>query len=89
MSDDSFAVTVDEPRDAVSREWELFVREDGEDPLTHAGSVSAPSAEIAREQARKLFDWTAEALWLCPAEAVERWQTTDASSVAVAGVDDA
>lgn len=85
MSDESLAVTVDEPRDAVSREWELFVREGAEAPLTHAGSVSAPSAEIAREQARQLFEWTAEALWLCPAEAVERVQTDEVSAVATAG----
>ena len=85
MSDDSLSVTVDEPRDAVSREWELFVRESPEEPLTHAGSVSAPSADIAREQATQLFEWTAEALWLCPADEVERVQTDEAAAVASAG----
>jgi len=85
MSDDSLSVTVDEPRDAVSREWELFVREGPDDALTHAGSVSAPSADIAREQARQLFEWTAEALWLCPADEVERIQTEAVATVASAG----
>jgi len=84
MLDDSLAVTVDEPRDAVTREWELFVREDADGPLTHAGSVSAPSADIAREQAAQLFEWTAETLWLCPSEEVERVQTDAVSTVASA-----
>jgi len=87
MPDDSLSVTVDEPRDAVTSEWELFVRESPDDALTHAGSVSAPSADIAREQATQLFEWSAEALWLCPADAVERVQTTAAATVASAGED--
>jgi|GEM_PF-1284484 len=61
------------PRGDVTREWELFVREESGDPLTHAGSVSAPSAEIAREQAERLFGWTAETLWLCPADETRRF----------------
>ncbi|QGA82361.1 Htur_1727 family rSAM-partnered candidate RiPP [Halomicrobium sp. LC1Hm] len=89
MPDDPLSVTVDEPREAVTREWELFVRESPEDALTHAGSVSAPSADIAREQARQLFEWTAGALWLCPADEVERVQTEAASPVAATEVDEA
>lgn len=89
MSDDSLGVTVDEPRDAVSREWELFVREDADAPLTHAGSVSAPSVAIAREQAQQLFAFSAEALWLCPADDVERYQTEQSSAVATAVEEDA
>ncbi|MFC6975992.1 Htur_1727 family rSAM-partnered candidate RiPP [Halomicroarcula sp. GCM10025709] len=65
---------VDAPRGATSREWEVFVREAAADPLTHAGSVSAPSAEIAREQAEKLFGHAAAALWLCPADETRRFQ---------------
>jgi rSAM-partnered protein len=65
--------TVDAPRGDVTREWELFVRESTGDPLLHAGSVSAPSAEIAREQAERLFGWTAETLWLCPADETRRF----------------
>ncbi|WP_049930772.1 Htur_1727 family rSAM-partnered candidate RiPP [Halosimplex carlsbadense] len=64
---------VDAPRGDVTREWELFVRETTGDPLTHTGSVSAPSAEIAREQAERLFGWTAETLWLCPADETRRF----------------
>ncbi len=37
----------------------MFVREDTADPLTHVGSVSAPSVDIAREQAASLFARTA------------------------------
>ena len=65
--------SVDAPRGDVTREWELFVRADTGDPLRHAGSVSAPSAEIAREQAAKLFGWRAEAMWLCPADETHRF----------------
>jgi rSAM-partnered protein len=75
MSDKPLSVAVDEPRDAVTREWEVFVRQADSAPLTHVGSVSAPSPAIAREQAERLFDWTATVLWLCPADEVERVQT--------------
>jgi len=71
--DAALEAAVDAPRGDVSREWELFVRESTDDPLTHAGSVSAPSAEIAREQAEWLFGWTAETLWLCPADETRRF----------------
>ncbi|MBX0324645.1 Htur_1727 family rSAM-partnered candidate RiPP [Halomicroarcula sp. F13] len=65
---------VDAPRGATSREWEVFCREASADPLTHVGSVSAPSADIAREQATRLFAHAAEALWLCPADETVRVQ---------------
>ncbi|WP_436911576.1 Htur_1727 family rSAM-partnered candidate RiPP [Halosimplex marinum] len=71
--DGALDATVDAPRGDVTREWELFVREESGDPLTHAGSVSAPSAEIAREQAARLFGWSAETLWLCPADETRRF----------------
>jgi rSAM-partnered protein len=71
--DGALDATVDAPRGDVTREWELFVREESGDPLTHAGSVSAPSAEIAREQAQRLFGWSAETLWLCPADETRRF----------------
>jgi rSAM-partnered protein len=72
-SDASLDGTIDAPRGDVTREWELFVRETTGDPLTHAGSVSAPSAEIAQEQAERLFGWSAETLWLCPADETRRF----------------
>jgi rSAM-partnered protein len=64
--------TVEAPRGATSREWEVFCRETNADPLTHVGSVSAPSAAIAREQATQLFGHAAETLWLCPADETVR-----------------
>ncbi|WP_415381297.1 Htur_1727 family rSAM-partnered candidate RiPP [Halosimplex sp. TS25] len=65
--------SVDAPRGDVTREWELFVCEEPGESLRHAGSVSAPSADVAREQAAQLFGWTAEALWLCPADETRRF----------------
>lgn len=64
-----------EPRRArteAGREWELFVREEATGPLRHVGSVSARTAGVAREQAESLFGWTAESMWLCPADEVRR-----------------
>jgi len=68
---------VDEPRAEETREWELFVRESSEESLRHAGSVSAPSAAIAREQATTLFGFAAETLWLCPADETVRLVAED------------
>ncbi|WP_254547000.1 Htur_1727 family rSAM-partnered candidate RiPP [Halomarina pelagica] len=63
------------PRGAVEDAWEVFVRERESDPLRHVGSVSAPTARIAYEQATRLFAWYATDVWLCPAEAVRRYST--------------
>lgn len=68
---------LDEPRGDRTREWELFVRESSEEPLRHAGSVSAPTAEVAREQATTLFGFAAETLWLCPADETVRLVAAD------------
>jgi rSAM-partnered protein len=65
----------DQPREAVEREWEVFVRDATKKPLRHVGSISAPSAEVAYEQASKLFAWYATDVWLCPADAVSRYST--------------
>jgi len=73
MTDAEFRTAVDQPRGDATREWELFVREAETDPLHHAGSVSAPTAAVAREQAARLFGWTAETLWLCPADETHRF----------------
>lgn len=72
---------VDAPRGATSREWELFVSEAAGEPLSHVGSVSAPTAEVAREQATALFGDSAERLWLCPADETRRFQTADQALV--------
>lgn len=61
------------PRATTGREWEVFVREDDAEPLTHAGSLTAPTREIAREQATQLLGWSATDVWLCPADEVERF----------------
>jgi len=71
---DSLDTTVDAERGATSREWEVFCRESEPDPLTHVGSVSAPTAAVAREQATSLFGHAAATLWLCPADETVRLQ---------------
>ncbi|ELZ85724.1 hypothetical protein C453_07913 [Haloferax elongans ATCC BAA-1513] len=60
------------PRIDGSRQWEIFLRERSAEPMRHVGSVTAPSADIATEQATTLFDYAASALWLCPADEVRR-----------------
>lgn len=60
------------PRDATEQEWELFRRASVDEPLTHVGSVTAPSAPVAYEQAATLFPDAAD-LWLCPATEVHRY----------------
>jgi rSAM-partnered protein len=62
-------------RNAVEHEWEIFTREDESDSLTHIGSISAPSADVAYQQATKLFAWYASDIWVCPARAVYRYTT--------------
>lgn len=59
----------------ADREWEVFVRDDGSDPLRHVGSLTAPDVETAREQSARLFAWYADDLWLCPADEVARFST--------------
>jgi rSAM-partnered protein len=66
------ATQVTEPRTDTGREWEVFARAESADPLTHVGSVSAPTADVARSHAESLFGWTAHTLWLCPADEVTR-----------------
>lgn len=59
------------------REWEVFCRDRPEAPLIHAGSVTAPSEDVAREVAGRLFDHAAETLWLCPVDEVRRFGERD------------
>lgn len=63
------------PRSATEREWETFVRESESDPLRHVGSVTAPTAEVAHEQASTLFGRFATDIWVCPATEVSRFST--------------
>ncbi|WP_267639214.1 Htur_1727 family rSAM-partnered candidate RiPP [Haloarchaeobius amylolyticus] len=63
----------DAPRATDGSEWEVFVRETSTDPMQHVGSVTADTWDLAYEQAAALFSFTAEDLWLCPADAVHRF----------------
>lgn len=67
----------DHPRDATESEWEVFVREESPDPLRHVGSVTAPDATVAYEQATRLFAWYATDVWVCPAGVTHRFSTHD------------
>lgn len=59
------------------REWEVFVRDDADDPMRHVGSVRAPDPNAAHDLGGKLFGWYASALWVCPAAAVSRYTAHD------------
>jgi rSAM-partnered protein len=72
MTDDDWH-RVDAPRADGRREWEVFLRDAPGDDLTHAGSVSAPSAALAHEQATALFGHAAATIWLCPADETRRF----------------
>lgn len=61
----------DQPRGRNSREWEVFVRETVEDPLSHVGSVTADEKETALEQAEALFS-DVVSVWLCPSSAIDK-----------------
>ena len=74
---DSKRMRVTEPRGDTTPEWEVFLRADQSESMRHVGSVSAPSADVAREQASSLFGWTAHTLWICPAEDVARFTERD------------
>lgn len=55
------------------REWEVFVREDSDDPMRHVGSVRAPDPDSAHDLASRLFAWYAGDVWICPSAAVSRY----------------
>jgi rSAM-partnered protein len=58
-----------------TRQWEVFVRDEADDPMRHVGSVAAASGTEAHEHASRLFGWYAADVWLCPADAVVRYST--------------
>lgn len=64
------------PKATRDGEWEVFVREETDDPLVHVGSVTAETDDQARREAKRLFDWHARDIWLCPGDAVERCTVT-------------
>jgi rSAM-partnered protein len=55
--------------------WTTTRRESAAESLRHVGSLSAPSEELALEQATTLFDHAAETIWLCPADETRRFRT--------------
>jgi len=71
------------PRADGTDEWEAFVRPTPAEPLRHVGSVSAPTAGTAHEAADRLVP-DAHAVWLCPTDAVARF---DERSLAGTGVE--
>ncbi len=80
---------VNEPRHDGVDEWEVFLGTDSAEPLTHAGSVTAPTAEAAHEHAGALFG-DARTIWLCPTDDVARFtaRTLGESAGGNEGTDD-
>lgn len=52
--------------------YEVFRQEEEGDPLAHAGSVEAPSSELAAQYAREVYSRRGEALklWVVPRAAI-------------------
>ncbi|WP_233255114.1 Htur_1727 family rSAM-partnered candidate RiPP [Halopenitus persicus] len=63
------------PRATTERRWEVFVREDADEPMTHVGTITAPSPEVAHEEASTLFAWYARDLWVCPSDETYRYSS--------------
>lgn len=76
MADSDQRTPVRQPRADDAPEWEVFLRESSADPLRHAGSVTAPSADVAHEQANTLFP-DASTLWLARSDRVARFTERD------------
>lgn len=71
-ADGPVSTPVAAPRSDGQPEWELFLREEPGEPLRHAGSVTASSADAAHERATGLFP-DATTCWCCPAGEVARF----------------
>ncbi|MFC6614155.1 Htur_1727 family rSAM-partnered candidate RiPP [Halopenitus salinus] len=76
------------PRATTERRWEVFVREEVDDPLSHVGTIAAPAPDVAREEASKLFAWYARDLWVCPADETHRYSTYTLGEGASGDADD-
>ena len=63
------------PRRTHERRWEVFVPESESDLMRRAGTVAAPSPDVAHEEATGLFGWHARDVWLCPADETHRFST--------------
>ncbi len=80
----------DDDRAPSGREFEVFVRSDGTDPMRHAGSVRAADVDGAYELASRLFAWHADDVWICPSAEMTRYTTHDlaANAATVEGTTD-
>jgi len=67
----------DRPRADDLEAFEVFVRDDADEPLRHVGSVAAEDPEGAYERATRLFAYHADDVWVCPAAAMTRFTTHD------------
>lgn len=76
MDDTDRRTRTDAPCADDAPEWEVFHRESATDPLRHVGSVTAPSSDVAHEQASTLFP-DASTLWLVRSDRVERFAERD------------
>ncbi|GAA0204513.1 Htur_1727 family rSAM-partnered candidate RiPP [Halobaculum roseum] len=76
MADTDRRTRVEAARADDAPEWEVFGRESPADPLRHAGSVTAPSPDVAHEQANTLFP-DASTLWLIRSDRIERFAERD------------
>jgi ring-1,2-phenylacetyl-CoA epoxidase subunit PaaB len=74
----------DTPKDAVDTSqgplWEVFTQPNDGKPFEHAGSVHAPDAEMALQNARDVYTRRGEAvnLWVVPADAIVASAPSDA-----------
>ncbi|WP_280537429.1 Htur_1727 family rSAM-partnered candidate RiPP [Halopenitus sp. POP-27] len=64
------------PRSTTDPRWEVFVREDVDDQMTHVGTIAAPTPDVAHEEAGKLFAWYARDVWVTPAAETYRYSTS-------------
>lgn len=74
------------------REWEVFLRNDGDSTLRHVGSVRALSPDQAHESATRLFGWYATDIWVVAADDVHRFAAeslSDDAEPATPGDDEA
>jgi rSAM-partnered protein len=65
------------PRADDGTAFEVFVRDEVDEPLRHVGSVAAADAESAYERATRLFAWDVDDVWVSPATAFTRYTTHD------------
>jgi ring-1,2-phenylacetyl-CoA epoxidase subunit PaaB len=59
--------------------WEVFRQEAEGDPMTHAGNVRAPDAELALHYAREFYGRRQESsrLWVVPRDAINELDDSD------------